>query len=184
MWVSYKMKITYEGQSYEITNWDEFKDKLMDSIGTEVVRAIQKDIIKKKIWDKGAYKRGVKYYIDSDGNLNVFNEMKYAHFIEYGTAGARRGVNDPFNEKTRGPKPSRKMPYDKKSFGKGKEPKLVEGLDEWANIHGFRTKGAKFNLARHIRDYGMEAFAPFRSILYNPQEMAKVINKAMKRTTL
>jgi len=174
------MIINHEGQSYDITNWDEFKNEVLHDIGIGVKSEITKQIMSMRLVDTGAAGfKGSIHFVVENGELVITSSSKYARFIEYGTAGRRRGVTDPFGE-SKPPNPNRKMPYDKKTFGKGREPKLVEGLDKWADRHGFTDKSAKFNLAKHIRDYGMEAFAPFRKVLYNDKVMAKIINNAFR----
>ena len=174
------MIITHEGQSYDITNWDEIKDQILHDIGIGVKAEIVKQIMSMRIVDTGAagFKGSIHTAVQG-GELVITSSSNYAHFIEFGTAGRRKGVSDPFGE-SKPPNPNRKMPYDKKTFGSAGGPKLVEGLEKWADRHGFTTKGAKFNLAKHIRDIGMQPFAPFRKVLYNDKIMTKIINNAFR----
>ena len=175
------MLLTYEGQTYDITNWEEFKETLLETIGKQTVMEIQKEIGKLRLVNTGDYRRDTIYQVQN-GDLMIMNLQPYAPFLEYGTAGSRKGVVDPFGERTRGPKPNRKMPIKENAAGKisikGKKFSLVEDLENWKKKKGVQM--SDWLLAKRIQEYGMEAYAPFRRILYNQQKMNKIINRAVK----
>jgi hypothetical protein len=43
------MRLTIEGVNYEITNWDEFKEKLLSAIGFQVVPEIRRLVKEMKL---------------------------------------------------------------------------------------------------------------------------------------
>lgn len=78
------MRLTHNGQVYEITNWNEFKETLLEAIGFQVVTSIQKEIVKMKLWDTGQYRKGVLSEV-KNGELVLTNTEPYAIYLEYGT---------------------------------------------------------------------------------------------------
>jgi hypothetical protein len=78
------MIINYNGQSYEIVNWDEFQNKLLSAIGIQVENAVVNEINKMKLVDTGKFKQGVHHEVQGN-ELIITNNMPYAVFLEYGT---------------------------------------------------------------------------------------------------
>ncbi|QDP57906.1 MAG: hypothetical protein Unbinned1693contig1002_50 [Prokaryotic dsDNA virus sp.] len=78
------MILNHEGQRYEITNWDEFKRKLLSAIGFQVESEIVKQINALRLVDTGEYKRGVHSEVQK-GELIITNTAPYAIYLEYGT---------------------------------------------------------------------------------------------------
>lgn len=167
------MIITHNGQRYEITNWEEFRDKLLKAIGFQLEAAISEEINKLGIVDTGAFKASIRAEV-VDGELIITSDAPHAEYLEYGTAGTKQGVSDPFGERNRGPNPGRKMPLRKV----GDRFMLVESLESWARRHGFKPD-AYFALAKRIQEKGLQPYAPFRRVLYNEQKMARIISRAV-----
>lgn len=168
------MIISHDGQDYDVTNWDEFKHDLLTAIGFQVESAILEEVNRQGLVSRGTFKQSIQTYVEGD-ELIIMSDAPHAPFLEYGTAGTRKGVTDPFGESSRGLNPSRKMPLRKT----GDDFSLVTGLEAWAKQKGIPEK-SWFALAKHIQMYGMEAHAPFRKVLYNTQKMSQIINKAVK----
>lgn len=165
--------INVNGLNVEIVNLDEFKAKLLDAVRFQLEGAIIDEIQSMKLQSSGQLLK-----IDSErygDSVEVWSAAPHAIYIEYGTAGTRKGVKDPFGESTRGANPSRKMPLTKD----GNDWKLKPELERWAKKHGFKPKGY-FNLAKHIQMYGLEPFAPFRKVIYNDKKMKEIVEKAVK----
>ncbi len=160
-----KMEIKFNGQTYLITNWDEFSEKLLTSIGFQLENEIVQQINKERLVDTGQFKRSLNIEVINN-ELIVSSDAPYAKYIEYGTAGRKKGVVDPFGESSSGPNPTRKMP-------------LTEELKAWASRHGF-DNNEYFALAKSIQENGTEPRAPFRKVWYNDQLMARAINNSFK----
>jgi len=139
------MIINHQGQSYEITNWDEFQDTLLEAIGLQVEDEIVQQINNMRLVGvTGNFKGSIKHYV-KNGDLTIYSTAEYAQYLEYGT------------------------------------------FDYWQNygLESFPSKPfpKKKDVSRKERSgmpKGMQPFAPFRRVLYNPQLMEKVINKAVK----
>lgn len=168
------MIITHEGQSYKITNWKQFKHTLLTAIGFQVESAILEEVNRQGLISRGTFKQSIQTYVEGD-ELIIMSDAPHAPFLEYGTAGTRKGVVDPFGESSRGPNISRKMPLKKT----GDEFSLVADLEAWAKKKGIPKK-AWFAIAKHIQMYGMQPFAPFRKVLYNQAKMTQIIDKAVE----
>jgi len=164
--------IEVDGQQYEITNWPEFKNKLLNAIGFTFTKAVEDEVRKAKLVDTGEFVGSFGFEIKED-TLTFYSTSAHAPYLEYGTAGTRKGVADPWGEVVRGPNQDRKMPLKKE----GNKFILVPQLQYWARRHGFKEKGY-FALAKHIQMYGLEPFAPIRKVLYNDAKMQKVIETA------
>ena len=169
------MIINVEGRDYEITNWSKFSNKFLNALGFSIVQEIQDNMRKAKLFDTGDLIRRTDFKVEGD-KLVISNFAPYAPFIEYGTAGRRKGVSDPFGESSSGPNVQRKYPM--KYLG-NKKFELVDSLKVWAKHKGIKEDN-HFLLAKHIADYGMEPFAPFRNVLYKQVVMNKVIRNARK----
>ncbi len=167
--------INHNGQSYEITNFEEFRKKLLLAIGFQVESEIIKEINRLGLVDTGAFKGSIDMSVDDEG-LVITSNSPHGKYLEFGTPGTKKGVTDPFGERNRGPNPTRKMPMKKV----GNEWKLIGGLDKWAQRHGFQTKDKQFLLAKYIQTHGLEPRAPFRRVLYNEAKMSNIINRAVK----
>jgi hypothetical protein len=76
--------LNVNGQQYEITNWDEFKEKLLTVVGFQVEDEIIKKIGEMKLVDTGKYKQGVTSEV-VNGELIITNTAPYAVYLEYGT---------------------------------------------------------------------------------------------------
>ena len=168
------MKLNVNGVTYDIENWDEFRDQLLNSIGFQITSEIVKEIDQLNLVDTGSFKGSINSDI-INGELLIWSDAPHAPFLEYGTAGTVKGVTDPFGESTRGPNPTRKMPLIKK----GDSFELLPSLKKWADKHGFDDKSA-FLLARYIQKYGMEPKAPFRRVLYNENKMSRIIENSVR----
>lgn len=69
----------------EITNWDEFREKVLFLIGTGIVQEIQNEAMRMGLFQSGRYIRGFHHYVDMEGNLNIDNDVYYAPYLEFGT---------------------------------------------------------------------------------------------------
>jgi len=78
------MIIKYNGQDILITNWDEFKDSLLNNIGVQVALGIKRQIADMKLQDSGAYKNSIKWEV-KNGELILSSSVEYAQYLEYGT---------------------------------------------------------------------------------------------------
>lgn len=78
------MILEYNGQMYEIENWDEFKHTLLDAIGTQLVFAAESEMLRMKLWDNGSYAGGNSYVVKGD-EVILENSAPYAVYLEYGT---------------------------------------------------------------------------------------------------
>ena len=175
------MIITVEGQKYDITNWNEFQEKLLDALGFSITNAIDEQITQLRIVDKGAGGGLLGSYEHRvDGNkLIIFSNRPHAAYIEWGTAGAISVKPDPFGESL-SVNPSRKYPMKYLGTLNGKKQfDLVPGLKDWARRKGIPEQ-AYFGLAKHIRDYGMTPYAPVRRVLYNESMMEDVLQTAIR----
>lgn len=78
------MKLTHNGQVYDITNWDEFSNKLLTAIGFQVENEIRRNINEMKLVDTGSLKTGVHSEV-INGELIITDNAPHAVYIEYGT---------------------------------------------------------------------------------------------------
>ena len=148
------MIITHQGQSYEISNWDEFKDQILNDIGLQVVAEVEKNIIQMDLRGKGgkqSNKRSSSRLKGSiqmgvvNGELVLTSTADHAVYLEFGTY--EYWLN-----------------YGKKNFPDTPHKKKM-----------YMTKKEKESYPM-----GMQPFAMFRRVLYNPQVMGKIINNAFK----
>ena len=77
------MILNYEGQAYEITNWDEFQNKLLWAIGFQIESEIIKQINDLRLVDIGLFKRISSNVVN--GELIITSDAPYAQYLEYGT---------------------------------------------------------------------------------------------------
>ena len=68
----------------EITNWEEFRDKLLQAVGFQVVAEIQNQIKKMTLIDTSEYWQSIDSEVEN-GELIVFSTVPYAPYLEYGT---------------------------------------------------------------------------------------------------
>jgi len=76
--------IKYQGNSYEITNWDEFSEKLLTAVGFQLEKDIRAEIDKMGLVDTGELRTGLSSSV-SNGELIITNSAPHALHIEYGT---------------------------------------------------------------------------------------------------
>lgn len=69
----------------EITNWIEFRNKVLTQLGIGIEQAMQDEAMKMGLYRTGHYIRGFNHYIDKEGVLNIDNGVFYAVYLEYGT---------------------------------------------------------------------------------------------------
>jgi len=79
------MIINYEGQDIEITNWEEFQEKLLLAIGFQIQSEVIKQINELELVDTGFLKNSIHVGIAKDGSLEIVNTAPYAIYLEYGT---------------------------------------------------------------------------------------------------
>ena len=168
------MIIKVGGRSYFIENWDEFRDKFLEAVGVQVESAIIQEVNRLRIVDTGDFKTSIRSEV-VNGELIISSDAPHAPYLEYGTVGTKKGVTDPFGDRSRGPDPGRKLPIQKK----GDRWELVPSLKSWAKRHGLSEENS-MALAKYIQEHGMEPKAPFRTVLRNPEKMADIISKAAK----
>jgi len=144
--------INHNGQRYEITNWDEFRDALLSNIGLETVREIQKEIKKMRLVDKGQFRAGVVSEVQN-GELVLTNTavtedgVAYGVYLEYGTY-------------------EYWYSYGRNNFPETPHPKKRD-----------MSKSEKQGYPM-----GMQPFAPYRRVLYNEAKMQSIIRRMVKLT--
>jgi hypothetical protein len=172
------MIIEYDGVKYLVTNWDEFKKQLLYQVGVQLAQEVEAQVDKIGIISTGEFKNAIAHpnnILVSGDEVTLINPKEYGYYLEYGTAGTRRGVIDPFGENTRGANPDRKMPMDKNKGGK----ELVPSLQDWARHHGIKKSGY-WGLAKHIQMYGMKPYAPYRKVFYNTTILERAVSNASR----
>lgn len=78
------MIINHEGQKYEITNWDEFQNKLLNAIGVQIQGELVKQVNDLRLVDTGNFKNSMHFEVNG-GELTITNTAPYAVYLEYGT---------------------------------------------------------------------------------------------------
>ena len=78
------MIIELNGQKYEISNWDSFKNKLLNAIGAELEAEVLKEVDKMRLIGTGALRTGFSYEVKGDSVI-LSNSEPYAAYLEYGT---------------------------------------------------------------------------------------------------
>lgn len=114
--------LTIEGLGdVEITNWEEFKEKLLKAIGFQMVNEIQAQIKKMALIDTSEYWQSIDSEIDS-GDLVIFSTVPYAPYLEYGTLQYWNiyGLGN-FPSKPH-PKKKNLKPEQRKHYPKGMQP--------------------------------------------------------------
>jgi len=76
--------LNYEGQDYEITNWESFQKKLLLAIGFQIESEITKQINDLRLVDTGNFKQSTHVAV-KNGELLITNTAPYAQYLEYGT---------------------------------------------------------------------------------------------------
>jgi hypothetical protein len=141
------MIITYNGVRYEITNWKEFEEKLLNAIGFSLTNEVRKEIDRMKLVQSGHLRQSIVHTVDN-GELILTSLAPYAVYLEYGTYDYWKiygATSFPRKGYPHIPKKKELTPEQKKGLPKGMQP-----------------------------------FAMFRRVLYNPNVMAKVIDRAMR----
>lgn len=115
------MKIVHNGQSYEITNWNEFSEKLLKAIGIQVESEMIKQVNDMRLVDASDYKRGFKWEA-KENELIIINNAPYAVYLEYGTFDYFRRFG--FNNFPSTPDPKKKdiSLKQRESLPKGMQP--------------------------------------------------------------
>ncbi len=155
----------------DVTNWPEIEKKLLAAIGFALESEIRAEIKRLELINTSEYWQSIQAQAPEGNTVTVTSDSPAAQFLEFGTAGTRKGVNDPFG-KSRGPNRSRKMPVKKV----GSEFVLVDSLRAWAVKKGI-PESAWFPLAKHIQMFGLEPFAPFRRVINNKNKMEKLVQE-------
>jgi|ETNvirnome_2_300_1030623.scaffolds.fasta_scaffold00052_6 hypothetical protein len=142
--------IEVNGQKVEITNWDEFKDKLLFGIGKEITNAIEDQIFDMQLKRSGGGKGLVSSYKHKvkGNNIVITSDADYAVYIEYGTFDYWKS-------------------YGKSSFPDPGYPTIPKKFE--------LTRAKRKGLPK-----GMQPFAPVRRVLWNKKRMEKVINNAVR----
>jgi hypothetical protein len=76
--------INVNGQNFEITNWDEFKEKLLTAVGFQVENEIINQINTMRLVDTGHFKQSITSEVQN-GELIITSTAPYAPYLEYGT---------------------------------------------------------------------------------------------------
>lgn len=170
------MIINYQGKKIEITNWNEFSEKLLYAVGFQLEKEMMNEVRRQNLMGASAQLFG-SYKIDKiEGNKLFFgSSAPHSLYLEYGTAGRKKGVIDPYGELNQPPNTKRKMPVEKVSG----QWQVIQELQDWARIKGI-PKEAYWPLAKYIQEFGLEPRAPLRHVFYNKNRMAQIINKAVK----
>lgn len=78
------MILNFDGQSVEITNWEEAKKKFLNAIGFQVEAAVNKNINSMRLVDTGTFKIRNKAK-EVNGEVVITNTAPHAVYLEYGT---------------------------------------------------------------------------------------------------
>ena len=145
------MRVTVNGQEYEITNMPEFLNDLANRIATNLKSKVQSNIIEMALIDTAEYVTGIDYRVEGD-TIKVFSNVEYSHYLEYGTMGGRTKYRNRF------------LPMDDLRTTKKKNmtPATVE-------------------LIKRSNYKGMLPFAPFRRLFLRKRPMKRVIKKSLNR---
>ena len=118
------MILEFNGDSYEITNWDSFKRKLLNAIAVQLEASIVSEINRMKLVDKGYLKR-VDARVEGDSVIITFPNSDYSIYIEFGTFDywKRFGTEGfPVPGYPNIPKKKELKPKDRKGLPKGMQP--------------------------------------------------------------
>lgn len=170
------MILNYNGQKIDVTNWDEFSHDVLEAIGLQLEKEMMNEVRRQNLMGATAQLFGSYRIQEIKGNELIFgSDVPHAVYLEYGTAGRKKGVTDPYGELSQPAKPDRKLPAEKV----GGNWQVVNELQEWAKIKGIPVN-SYWALAKHIQDYGLSPRSPMRNIFYNKNKMAQIINRAVK----
>jgi hypothetical protein len=78
------MIINHDGQNYEIENWDEFTQKLLNAIGFQLSSEIRKEIDSMSLVQSGLLRMSLDHEVKGN-ELTVTSGAPYAVYLEYGT---------------------------------------------------------------------------------------------------
>jgi hypothetical protein len=77
------MEIEYNGKQYNITNWPEFKQKLLYAIGFQLQNAVVEDMERMGLFQGGQLTQ-VNMEIRGD-EIVIWSDAPYAIYLEFGT---------------------------------------------------------------------------------------------------
>ena len=77
-------KITVNGQNYDITNWDEFSEKILAGIGFQTINEMRLLGDRMNLMDTSEYRLGWHSEVQDKG-LILTNTAPHAIHLEYGT---------------------------------------------------------------------------------------------------
>ena len=119
------MILTVDGQSYEITNWDEFQKKFLSAIGFQLQSEIRKQVDRMNLIGSTRQLRLGTDFEVSGNELTMTSSAPHAVYIEYGTY-------DYWNQYGQGsfpdpgypsiPKKKELTPQQRKGMPKGMQP--------------------------------------------------------------
>lgn len=139
------MIINFNGQNYDIVNWDEFAKKFLNAVAFQVVSEIQDNIKKSNLIQSSNFWQSIQSAPATADGVEIFSDAHYAPYLEYGT-----------------------YAYWNKY-----------GLDNFPMINDPKKKDLAPK-ARKKYPKGMQPFANFRRVLYNPAKMEQIIDRAAK----
>jgi len=115
------MNIVYEGQEYEITNWEEFQFKLLSAIAFQIESNIIQQINTLGLVDTGDFKKRLRVYV-KDNEIIIENSAEYAVFLEYGTLQYYQNYKPDSFPTSPHKKKKNMKPEERKKYPKGGQP--------------------------------------------------------------
>lgn len=160
------MIIKHNGTSYQIENWEEFSFNLLDAVGQQINDEVLRAYKEQKIFFDGTWAQGIEPPKVNGDTLIIRNIAPHAAALEFGSAGRKKGVTDPYGESSGGPKPNRKPPPFKP-------------IERWAKLKG-PGKDLAGPVWMKIWNEGTEPRPLYRNVLYNKNKMAQIVRRAVK----
>lgn len=119
------MILTVDGQSYEITNWEEFQKKFLSAIGFQLTSEIRKQVDKMNLIGSTRQLRLGTDFVVNGNELTMTSSAPYAVYIEYGTydywkSYGQHSFPDPGYPTI--PKKKELTPQQRKGMPKGMQP--------------------------------------------------------------
>lgn len=156
------MKVTVNGQLYEITNKDEFLSQCAELLAPELAKQVQNNIVMMSLIDTAAMVSGIDYSV-SGNEITVSSDKDYSHYIEYGTMGG-------------------KVKYASSATKKFAESgRYTLSL---ADARGLKKKymtPATRELVKQTSFKGMVPFAPFRRVFYSAKMIRSIADKTLNK---
>lgn len=115
------MNIKLNGQNYEITNWDEFRNQVLFMLGEELVNRIQDKAMDMRLFDDGRFIRGIKATVEGD-SLVISDDVDYGKYLEFGTFTFGGSYDEQSYPETMFPKKKDLPRSIAKRFPKGMQP--------------------------------------------------------------